>query len=122
MASRWSVAEGVQRQALVLAATTRDLRQRSEDVQVQLSLLPLRSPNVKGQWEVNLPDPGVRGLIAYCDFDEQVHGHHEGAYRPDCVITIPACRDRGFRHRSRAISMRCRPMIKPSGRQHSLST
>ena len=30
------------------------------------------------------------GLIAYCDFDQQVHvGTDEGAYRPDCVITIP---------------------------------
>ena len=33
------------------------------------------------------------GLIAYCDFDEQVHvGTDEGAYRPDCVITIPGSR------------------------------
>ena len=33
------------------------------------------------------------GLIAYCDFDERVHvGTEEGAYRPDCVITIPGSR------------------------------
>jgi len=33
------------------------------------------------------------GLIAYCDFDEQVHvGTEDGAYRPDCVITIPGSR------------------------------
>jgi len=33
------------------------------------------------------------GLISYCDFDQQVHvGTDDGAYRPDCVITIPGSR------------------------------
>jgi DNA recombination protein RmuC len=33
------------------------------------------------------------GLISYCDFDEQVHmSTEDGAYRPDCVITIPGSR------------------------------
>jgi DNA recombination protein RmuC len=81
----------------VLAETTRDLRQRSEDVQgaAQQLTSALRSPNVKGQWgEVNLRRIlEFVGLIAYCDFDEQVHvGTEEGAYRPDCVITIPGSR------------------------------
>lgn len=81
----------------VLAETTRDLRQRSEDVQgaAQQLTSALRSPNVKGQWgEVNLRRIlKFVGLIAYCDFDEQVHvGTDEGAYRPDCVITIPGSR------------------------------
>ena len=81
----------------VLAETTRDLRQRSEDVQgaAQQLTSALRSPNVKGQWgEVNLRRIlEFVGLIAYCDFDEQVHvGTDEGAYRPDCVITIPGSR------------------------------
>ena len=61
----------------VLAETTRDLRQRSEDVQgaAQQLTSALRSPNVKGQWgEVNLRRIlEFVGLIAYCDFDEQVH-------------------------------------------------
>ena len=78
----------------VLAETSRDLRQRSEDVQgaAQQLTSALRSPNVKGQWgEVNLRRIlEFVGLIAYCDFDEQVHvGTDEGAYRPDCVIAIP---------------------------------
>ncbi len=81
----------------VLAETTRDLRQRSEDVQgaAQQLTSALRSPNVKGQWgEVNLRRIlEFVGLIAYCDFNEQVHvGTDEGAYRPDCVITIPGSR------------------------------
>jgi DNA recombination protein RmuC len=81
----------------VLAETTRDLRQRSEDVQSAAQQLTsaLRSPNVKGQWgEVNLRRIlEFVGLISYCDFDEQVHvGTDEGAYRPDCVITIPGSR------------------------------
>ena len=81
----------------VLAETTRDLRQRSEDVQgaAQQLTSALRSPNVKGQWgEVNLRRIlEFVGLLPYCDFDEQVHvGTDEGAYRPDCVITIPGSR------------------------------
>ena len=81
----------------VLAETTRDLRQRSEDVQSAAQQLTsaLRSPNVKGQWgEVNLRRIlEFVGLISYCDFDEQVQvGTDEGAYRPDCVITIPGSR------------------------------
>ncbi|QNG26147.1 DNA recombination protein RmuC [Synechococcus sp. HK01-R] len=81
----------------VLAETTRDLRQRSEDVQgaAQQLTSALRSPNVKGQWgEVNLRRIlEFVGLLPYCDFDEQVHvGTEEGAYRPDCVITIPGSR------------------------------
>ncbi len=80
-----------------LAETTRDLRQRSEDVQgaAQQLTSALRSPNVKGQWgEVNLRRIlEFVGLISYCDFDEQVQVEtHEGAYRPDCVITIPGTR------------------------------
>ena len=81
----------------VLAQTTMDLRQRSEDVQgaAQQLTSALRSPNVKGQWgEVNLRRIlEFVGLIAYCDFDQQVHvGTDDGAYRPDCVITIPSSR------------------------------
>ena len=81
----------------VLAQTTRDLRQRSEDVQgaAQQLTSALRSPNVKGQWgEVNLKRIlEFVGLISYCDFDQQVHvGTDDGAYRPDCVITIPGSR------------------------------
>jgi DNA recombination protein RmuC len=81
----------------VLAQTTRDLRQRSEDVQgaAQQLTSALRSPNVKGRWgEVNLRRIlEFVGLIAYCDFDEQVHvGGEDGTYRPDCVITIPGAR------------------------------
>ena len=81
----------------VLAQTTMDLRQRSEDVQGAAEQLTsaLRSPNVKGRWgEVNLRRIlEFVGLINYCDFDEQVHvGTDDGAYRPDCVITIPGSR------------------------------
>ena len=81
----------------VLAQTTMDLRQRSEDVQgaAQQLTSALRSPNVKGRWgEVNLRRIlEFVGLISYCDFDEQVHmSTEDGAYRPDCVITIPGSR------------------------------
>lgn len=81
----------------VLAQTTMDLRQRSEDVQgaAQQLTSALRSPNVKGQWgEVNLKRIlEFVGLISYCDFNQQVHvGTDDGAYRPDCVITIPGSR------------------------------
>lgn len=68
----------------VLAQTTMDLRQLSEDVQgaAQQLTSALRSPNVKGRWgEVNLKRIlEFVGLINYCDFDEQVHvGTEEGA-------------------------------------------
>jgi DNA recombination protein RmuC len=81
----------------VLAQTTIDLRQRSEDVQGAAKQLvsALRSPNVKGRWgEVNLRRIlEYVGLISYCDFNEQVHiGTDDGAYRPDCVITVPGSR------------------------------
>ena len=81
----------------VLAQTTRDLRQRSEDVQGAAKELTsaLRSPNVKGRWgEVNLKRIlEFVGLTQYCDFDQQVTiGTDEGRYRPDCVITIPGHR------------------------------
>ena len=81
----------------VLAQTTRDLRQRSEDVQgaAQQLTSALRSPNVKGRWgEVNLKRIlEFVGLISYCDFDEQVNvGTDDGLFRPDCVITIPGSR------------------------------
>lgn len=82
----------------VLAQTTMDLRQRSEDVQgaAQQLTSALRSPNVKGRWgEVNLRRIlEFVGLISYCDFDEQVHvgTTDDGGYRPDCVITIPGSR------------------------------
>ncbi len=81
----------------VLAQTTRDLRQRSEDVQGAAKELTsaLRSPNIKGRWgEVNLKRIlEFVGLIRYCDFDEQVSvGTQDGRYRPDCVITIPGSR------------------------------
>ena len=80
-----------------LAQTTRDLRQRSEDVQgaAQQLTSALRSPNVKGQWgEMNLKRIlEFVGLINYCDFDEQVSiGKDDGRYRPDCIITIPGSR------------------------------
>ena len=81
----------------VLAETTRDLRQKSEDVKgaAQQLTSALRSPNVKGRWgEVNLKRIlEFVGLIQYCDFDEQVTVEAEdGSYRPDCVITIPGSR------------------------------
>jgi DNA recombination protein RmuC len=81
----------------VLQSTTRDLIQRSSDVQgaAQQLTSALRSPNVKGRWgEINL----VRilefvGLIPYCDFEEQVHiANSEGSSRPDCIIRIPGNR------------------------------
>ncbi len=80
-----------------LTQTTRDLRQRSEDVQgaAQQLTSALRSPNVKGRWgEVNLKRIlEFVGLISYCDFDEQVNfGTDDGRFRPDCVITIPGSR------------------------------
>jgi len=80
-----------------LAQSTRDLKQRSEDVQgaAQQLTSALRSPNVKGQWgEVNLKRIlEFVGLISYCDFNEQVNlGTNDGTYRPDCVITIPGSR------------------------------
>ncbi len=78
----------------VLAQTTRDLRQRSEDVQgaAQELTSALRSPNIKGRWgEVNLKRIlEFAGLTKYCDFDEQLNIETiQGRYRPDCVITIP---------------------------------
>jgi DNA recombination protein RmuC len=81
----------------ILAQATIDLRQRSEDVKgaAQELTSALRSPNVKGQWgEVNLRRIlEFVGLISYCDFDQQVHVSTDGgAYRPDCVITIPGSR------------------------------
>lgn len=81
----------------VLQSTTRDLIQKSSDVQgaAQQLTSALRSPNVKGRWgEINL----VRilefvGLIPYCDFQEQVHiTDAEGSSRPDCIVSIPGDR------------------------------
>ena len=81
----------------VLQSTTRDLIQRSSDMQgaAQQLTSALRSPNVKGRWgEINLKRIlEFVGLIPYCDFDEQVHvSDLDGASRPDCVITIPGNR------------------------------
>jgi len=81
----------------VLQSTTRDLIQRSADMQgaAQQLTSALRSPNVKGRWgEINLKRiVEFVGLIPYCDFDEQVHvSDLDGASRPDCVITIPGNR------------------------------
>ncbi len=80
-----------------LAQSTRDLKQRSEDVQgAALKLTSaLRSPNVKGRWgEVNLKRIiEFAGLVNYCDFEEQVHiGTLDGNFRPDCIISIPGSR------------------------------
>lgn len=81
----------------VLQSTTRDLIQKSSDVQgaAQQLTTALRSPNVKGRWgEVNLSRIlEFVGLIPYCDFEEQVHiSDSEGVSRPDCVISIPGNR------------------------------
>jgi DNA recombination protein RmuC len=81
----------------VLQSTTRDLIQRSADVQgaAQQLTSALRSPNVKGRWgEMNLKRIlEFVGLIPYCDFEEQLHvADIDGASRPDCVITIPGNR------------------------------
>jgi len=81
----------------VLQSTTRDLIQRSADVQgaAQQLTSALRSPNVKGRWgEINLKRIlEFVGLIPYCDFEEQLHvADIDGASRPDCVITIPGNR------------------------------
>jgi len=81
----------------VLQSTTRDLIQKSSDVQgaAQQLTTALRSPNVKGRWgEVNLSRIlEFVGLIPYCDFEEQVHiADSEGVSRPDCVISIPGNR------------------------------
>ena len=80
-----------------LAQSTRDLKQRSEDVQgaAQQLTIALRSPNVKGQWgEVNLKRIiEFAGLTENCDFDLQFTiDTDEGRFRPDCVITIPGSR------------------------------
>jgi len=81
----------------VLQSTTRDLIQRSADVQgaAQQLTSALRSPNVKGRWgETNLKRIlEFVGLIPYCDFEELLHvADIDGASRPDCVITIPGNR------------------------------
>ncbi len=81
----------------VLAETTRDLKQKSEDVKgaAQELTSAIRSPTIKGKWgEVNLKRLlEFVGLIQYCDFNEQLSVETEdGNYRPDCVITIPGSR------------------------------
>lgn len=81
----------------VLQTTTRDLIQKSSDVQgaAQQLTTALRSPNVKGRWgEVNLSRIlEFVGLIPYCDFEEQVHlADLDGISRPDCIISIPGDR------------------------------
>ena len=81
----------------VLQSTTRDLIQKSSDVQgaAQQLTSALRSPNVKGRWgEINLKRIlEFVGLTPYCDFEEQVHiSDSDGASRPDCVVTIPGNR------------------------------
>lgn len=81
----------------VLQTTTRDLIQKSSDVQgaAQQLTTALRSPNVKGRWgEVNLARIlEFVGLIPYCDFEEQVHiADSDGISRPDCIISIPGDR------------------------------
>jgi DNA recombination protein RmuC len=81
----------------VLQSTTRDLIQKSSDVQgaAQQLTSALRSPNVKGRWgEVNLSRIlEFVGLIPYCDFEEQVYlSDSEGISRPDCIISVPGDR------------------------------
>ena len=82
----------------VLAQTTSDLKEKSEDVRgaAQQLTSALRSPNVKGRWgEVNLKRIlEFVGLINYCDFDEQLNIQSDlgGSLKPDCIITIPGSR------------------------------
>jgi DNA recombination protein RmuC len=73
------------------------LAQPSDQVRAETARLAtaLRSSEVRGAWgQMQLRNTvETAGMLAYCDFDEEVHTVTEGrAFRPDLVVRLPGGR------------------------------
>jgi DNA recombination protein RmuC len=74
-------------QVAELVHSQKELRQETSNL-----VKALRSPNVRGQWgEMQLKRVvEMAGMVAYCDFTEQVSGEGEnGRLRPDMIVNLP---------------------------------
>ncbi len=79
-----------------LSTQLRELTRQYEGLQGQTNDLvtALKDSGARGTWgQIQLRRiVELAGMVAYCDFEEQVHasgGGHEGAVRPDLVVRLP---------------------------------
>jgi DNA recombination protein RmuC len=80
-----------------LRTSVQSLVQTSDQVRAETARLAtaLRSPEVRGAWgQMQLKNAlETAGMLAHCDFDEEVHTVDDGrAYRPDVVVRLPGGR------------------------------
>jgi DNA recombination protein RmuC len=80
-----------------LRTSVQSLAQSSEQVRAETARLAtaLRSSEVRGAWgQMQLRNTvETAGMLAYCDFDEEVHTVADGrAFRPDMVVRLPGGR------------------------------
>ena len=80
-----------------LRTSVQSLAQSSEQVRTETARLAtaLRSSEVRGAWgQMQLRNTvETAGMLAYCDFDEEVHTVSDGkAFRPDLVVRLPGGR------------------------------
>jgi len=80
-----------------LRTSVQSLTQASEQVRGETARLAtaLRSSEVRGAWgQMQLRNTvETAGMLAYCDFDEEVHTVSDGrAFRPDLVVRLPGGR------------------------------
>jgi DNA recombination protein RmuC len=80
-----------------LRTSVLSLTQTSEQVRAETARLAtaLRSSEVRGAWgQMQLRNTvETAGMLAYCDFDEEVHTVVDGrAFRPDLVVRLPGGR------------------------------
>ena len=80
-----------------LRTSVQTLAQSSEQVRAETARLAtaLRSSEVRGAWgQMQLRNTvETAGMLAYCDFDEEVHTVADGrSFRPDLVVRLPGGR------------------------------
>lgn len=80
-----------------IAQYVKDLSATSERWRTETASLAtaLRSSEVRGAWgQMQLRNAvETAGMLAYCDFEEEVHTSNEGrAFRPDMVVRLPGGR------------------------------
>jgi DNA recombination protein RmuC len=86
-----------QRDQGALAKSVETLLQTNDRVRVETAALAtaLRSSEVRGAWgQMQLRNAvETAGMLAYCDFEEEVHVAHDGrSLRPDMVVRLPGGR------------------------------
>lgn len=79
--------QGLRQQVADLINTQKELRSETSNL-----VNALRAPTTRGQWgEMQLKRVvEMAGMVAHCDFLEQVHTHNDyGKFRPDMIINLP---------------------------------